>query len=368
MNTVVKIENEQQFNVVKEYTDKIYKRTYSYNEPLSSYGTPFCLDLGIDKRINAGYYSDSNYFTREKYIIISFGEFERNYLKKEENKVLYKYGKIQSGYLLKCIKQEGDKLSYTHYINITDKFYLVPYYPATIAFHNIRDLTQDEIDHLEACITANKYVEPPTIRKQAEIEPVVGEWYEATIGMNRYRGKYRRKSTTVFIMHPYCCLTNNSPSKLIYGDGGFNTIVRKLKPHEIPAENDQPKEVPVDKQTTHTKFQVGDFVIAHNLNHDEPKGMEIAKIEGDKFWLYYNEEYKRRGDYQDQGYLFSAWPNLQLVSRDCLPVGTSDWDYEIMKDVIDRYPVTTSEAVKVLDHQQPILIKQNKVKNRILVV
>jgi hypothetical protein len=82
MNTdiVVEIQNEEQFNIVRKYTDKIFERTYSYNTPFKGYGLPFCIHFHSINKGNVGCYSNRSYYQDEGATIITFEQFERDYL------------------------------------------------------------------------------------------------------------------------------------------------------------------------------------------------------------------------------------------------------------------------------------------------
>lgn len=101
-------------------------------------------------------------------------------------------------------------------------------------------------------------------------------------------------------------LSNDFPYHLKFKNGMINQYkqIRMATQAEI--------DKAIGKQVN-SKFKVGDFVHARGLN--TPEGMEIAKIEGDNFWLYDDEAYKRRGEYKLLHYQFSKWPSLAIVQK-----------------------------------------------------
>lgn len=113
----------------------------------------------------------------------------------------------------------------------------------------------------------------------------------------------------------------------------------------------------VDKPVITTNFQVGDFITWNNCDGDS---YEISKINGDKLSVIYKG--------LDYNYSFSQLKDLRLVKRGNLVDKGSRWEYEIKKEVVDKYPRTIKESYQQLEHQQPILIKQVKPKKGLLVV
>jgi hypothetical protein len=359
----------------------------------------------------------------------------------KDKKVFYKSGRIASEFFLKCTRQEGSVLHYTHWLTNKDGG-SYGHGIANLSFKDIRDLTQDEIDHLEACIAADRYVDPPvkskpetttdmkvgeslvgryvealvdkpsggsvlkgeigvitvdnhtefmvnfpsqssyyvlkpklmastkykllpvgyTDKSKVDEEPIIGEWYVMAIEDIQYIGVYQGKSTTGYFMSPWWVShEKDTPKGKVTARGSFNKIIRKASPDEIPI---------VDRPKT-PEFKTGDWVVVERWHYATIPTPQICKLElisnvsSDKspYGIKLNVDHLGNSDiwwFKEGEFRHATQAEIDMITKK---------EYLYVHAIADTCDNKSTKATGTsLEHQQPILIKQNKTKSKILVV
>lgn len=265
MNTdiVVEIQNREQFNIVREYTDKIFKRNYSYNSPVESYGLPFCIHFYSVSKGNIGCYSNKGYYQGEGATIITFEQFERDYLNVIPEDYTGRYvkalidrphgGSIVKGDIGLVISDENNNLiidfpftkgylADKEYVTNKSRFELMPvdYKPESISKplpkFKVGDIVNTKDTGYQSCkgggkkysLSALELIEP----KNDVITPVIGEWYEFQNFSTKYIGRLDEISSSGLFVSSYW---RNNEILWQISRRGFEKIIRKAEAHEIPA-------------------------------------------------------------------------------------------------------------------------------------